>query len=205
MTRTAIPQSRPLAAQATRWRATDSARFNTNNTMESSGVPHDLVQRALPILGRVIAQSSNPLALHLTIHVLEGRPLLDGLGTGVAEAAADSLARVAAGVGHLVHMPSHIYARVGRFAESVAANEAALNADMLYTARGETPYLTAHNAEMLVFSAALGGLREPALRWSRCACAGAASPAHASICLRHRWTRAPPHTRTTAPSHAADH
>jgi len=38
------------------------------------------------------------------------------------------------GAGHIVHMPSHIYWRVGRYADAVSANTAALKADRGYFA-----------------------------------------------------------------------
>ncbi len=46
-----------------------------------------------------------------------------------AEAAADRLGAVAPDAGHLVHMPSHIYWRVGRYADAVRTNELAAAAD----------------------------------------------------------------------------
>jgi hypothetical protein len=61
----------------------------------------------------LLVDPKHPLALHLTIHILEpsSRPI-------AAVQAADQLRDLvtpAWGVGHLVHMPGHIYARVGRY------------------------------------------------------------------------------------------
>ncbi|MEL6322958.1 MAG: hypothetical protein AAFQ84_01875, partial [Pseudomonadota bacterium] len=54
-----------------------------------------------------------------------------------AEAYADSLAGQSLGVGHLVHMPSHIYLRLGRWQKSHTANIAAIAADERYIAESE--------------------------------------------------------------------
>ena len=52
-----------------------------------------------------------------------------------AEPYADRLAALMPGAGHLVHMPSHIYYRVGRYLDSLAANMAAVAADEAYLAK----------------------------------------------------------------------
>jgi hypothetical protein len=54
------------------------------------------------------ADPGHPLALHLYIHALEASS-----NAAKAERAADRLANLVPGSGHLVHMPSHIYFRVG--------------------------------------------------------------------------------------------
>jgi hypothetical protein len=50
------------------------------------------------------------------------------------------------GAGHLVHMPGHIYIRVGRYADAIRGNEHAVHAD-------ET-YIRDHNPAMGVYTAA---------------------------------------------------
>jgi tetratricopeptide (TPR) repeat protein len=65
--------------------------------------------------------------LHLYIHAVEAGP-----DPRRGEAAADRLLRLMPGAGHLVHMPSHIYWRVGRYADAVAVNEDAMAADRRY-------------------------------------------------------------------------
>ena len=60
-----------------------------------------------------------PGAAHFYIHIVEKeRPQL-------AETVADNLGGLAPGAGHLVHMPSHIYLRVGRYHDATEANQAA--------------------------------------------------------------------------------
>ena len=65
-------------------------------------------------------------AHHYLIHTVEAfRPEL-----GVASA--DKLGKLMPGAGHLVHMPSHIYMRVGRYEDSYEANVMAIKADEGY-------------------------------------------------------------------------
>jgi len=71
----------------------------------------------------------HPGALHLYIHAVEGSSTPER-----AEAAADKLETLMPGAGHIVHMPSHIYFRVGRYADSMAVNLRAANSDEAYAA-----------------------------------------------------------------------
>jgi tetratricopeptide (TPR) repeat protein len=76
------------------------------------------------------------------------------------------------GAGHLVHMPAHIYIRVGRWADAIAANEHAVHADQAYIAdqRPEGIYPLAyypHNHHFLSFAAAMAGRSEQAIRAAR--------------------------------------
>jgi len=68
----------------------------------------------------------HPGALHLYIHAVEASNG-DRLELGIA--AADRLRGLIPGSGHLVHMPSHIYARVGRWRDAAAVNRDAIEAD----------------------------------------------------------------------------
>jgi tetratricopeptide (TPR) repeat protein len=63
-------------------------------------------------------------ANHLLIHALEQSPKPDR-----AMASADLLRSLASGAPHLLHMPSHIYIKTGRFADATLANQTALLAD----------------------------------------------------------------------------
>ena len=75
-------------------------------------------------LEHVMAQDPNhPGAAHLYIHAMER------FEPYKAEAAADRLGDLVPVAGHLVHMPSHIYLRVGRYADAVDANAKAAMAD----------------------------------------------------------------------------
>jgi tetratricopeptide (TPR) repeat protein len=65
-------------------------------------------------------------ALHYYIHALEASD------PDRAVAAADRLLTLAPGAGHLVHMPAHIYLRVGRYHDAVLSNLQATTADKNY-------------------------------------------------------------------------
>ena len=103
------------------------------------------------------ADPDHPLALHLYIHALEASS-----NAAKAEPAADGLANLVPGSGHLVHMPSHIYFRVGRYQDSVLANIRAAEVDEAYiaqcNAQGFYPALYyPHNIHFLWASATMQG------------------------------------------------
>lgn len=81
-------------------------------------------------LEKVIARApDHPGALHLYIHAVEASTTPER-----AEPAADRLLKLMPGAGHVVHMPSHIYYRVGRYADAAATNEKAALVDEQYIA-----------------------------------------------------------------------
>lgn len=77
----------------------------------------------------IAKEPAHPGALHLYIHIIEPTSTPEK-----AEFAADRLAPLMPGAGHIVHMPSHIYYRVGRYSDSDRANESAASADEAYIA-----------------------------------------------------------------------
>ena len=103
------------------------------------------------------ADPDHPLALHLYIHALEASS-----NAAKAEPAADRLANLVPGSGHLVHMPSHIYFRVGRYQDSALANMRAAEVDEAYiaqcNAQGFYPALYyPHNIHFLWASSTMQG------------------------------------------------
>ena len=110
----------------------------------------------------------HPQAPHLYIHLMENGP-----DPKMAEAAADRLATpLAAGAGHLVHMPAHIYYRLGRWKDSIRANVAAARADEAYLKqsgeRGMVRYgYYPHNVHFIVSSAQMAGDMPTAIREAR--------------------------------------
>ncbi|MEM9164655.1 MAG: hypothetical protein AAGC54_16515, partial [Cyanobacteria bacterium P01_F01_bin.4] len=104
----------------------------------------------------------HPGALHLYIHAVEKEH------PELAVAVADRLRGLVPDSGHLVHMPSHIYVRVGRYHDAVTVNEDAIEADNAYLARSHVPsiYTAAympHNHHFKWFGALMTGQREIAL------------------------------------------
>ena len=90
-------------------------------------------------LERVMERNlKHPGANHLYIHLLEA-----SLEPERALPQADRLADLMPNAGHVVHMPSHIYVRVGDFAKSIATNERSLAADKAFLAAwGDIPFPT---------------------------------------------------------------
>ena len=81
-------------------------------------------------LETVLRQAPNhPGALHLYIHAVEASTTPER-----GEAAADRLLVLMPEAGHIVHMPSHIYYRVGRYADAARVNELAATVDEAYIA-----------------------------------------------------------------------
>ena len=70
---------------------------------------------------------NNPLANHLYIHAVEASPRPEK-----ALPSAKRLETLVPGSGHLVHMPGHIYIRVGRYRDAALANQRAVKVDQHY-------------------------------------------------------------------------
>ncbi|MGE3777119.1 MAG: hypothetical protein AB7F89_08050, partial [Pirellulaceae bacterium] len=114
-------------------------------------------------LERVLALAPrHPLALHLYIHAVEA-----STDPGRADDEADRLRDLLPGLGHLVHMPSHIDVRRGRWREALAANEKAIRADERYHSRSPQQdfyrLYMAHNRHMLTYAAMMRGQSELAV------------------------------------------
>jgi tetratricopeptide (TPR) repeat protein len=127
------------------------------------GKPYPDTIEMMNVLENVITQNPNhPGAIHLYIHVVEyARPEL-------AEAGADRLLKLVPGAGHLVHMPSHIFRRIGRYHDASLSNLTAIKADEDYIVqcRAQGVYPLAyhpHNIHFLWDSATMEGSRKVAL------------------------------------------
>ncbi len=95
---------------------------------QKDGTPKSDTTRVLATLERVMAaHPDHPGAHHYYIHLLEASNDPDR-----AVPSADRLGSLMPAAGHMVHMPSHIYIRVGRYADAAAANERAIEADEDY-------------------------------------------------------------------------
>ena len=119
-------------------------------------------------LEKIIARAPNhPGALHLYIHAVEASTTPER-----AEPAADRLLVLMPGAGHVVHMPSHIYYRVGRYADAAASNEKAALVDEAYIAackaQGFYPAgYYGHNIHFLWTSSEMEGRYQAAIDASR--------------------------------------
>lgn len=119
---------------------------------------------AKELLERVIAaHPDHPGAHHYYIHLMEARE------PHLAEPSADALGKLMPSAGHLVHMPAHIYIRVGRYDDAVTSNQRAIAADLDYIAQcnAQGLYPVAyypHNVHFLWASATFGGRAELAIQ-----------------------------------------
>ena len=137
---------------------------------ESDGrTPKGRIGPTIAKIEQVLARSPNhPQAIHLYIHLLEASATPQR-----AEAAADRLASpLVPAAGHLVHMPGHLYYRLGRFRDSIRVNVAAAEADEAYlrTADDKGIYRYGyypHNVHFIVASAQMGGDKATAIEQAR--------------------------------------
>ena len=114
-------------------------------------------------LETVLKRSPNyPPAIHLYIHITEA-----STDPFRAEAPADRLRDQSLKLGHLVHMPSHTYYRIGRWHKSLESNIDAVETDAAYIAKSgpENSYQYTyypHNVHFAMTTAQVGGERDVA-------------------------------------------
>ena len=146
----------------------DAAVFHAEALMDLQ--PWDYYDQALRPKGHtaeVVARLESVMArypehagaLHLYVHAVEASAHPER-----GAAAADRLRDLVPGSGHLVHMPAHIYARVGRWHDAVLANQRAIEADDAYLAlcrgnvKGVYPLgYVPHNHHFLWFASSMEG------------------------------------------------
>lgn len=133
------------------------------NYWEAGGVARAETTEAIAAIQQAIAlQARHPGALHFMIHLMEEVRPEDGI------AAADALRGLVPDAGHLVHMPGHIYLRVGRYADSLKINIEAGKADESYINQCQVQGFYAigyhpHNWHFVAVSASMLGNREQAM------------------------------------------
>ena len=132
-----------------------------------SGEPKGRTAEFVGIIEKTLeTHPQHPGANHFFIHAVEASANPDR-----AVAAADRLTEIVPGSGHLVHMPSHIYIRVGRYADAASSNIAAIEVDRAYLAQAPAPGLYAayygHNLHFLAFASMMSGNYEQAIRAAR--------------------------------------
>ena len=153
--------------------------------------PYPETREVLRVLESVLVRDPNhPGAIHLYIHTVElARPEL-------AEAGAERLRKLAPGAGHLVHMPSHIFRRIGRYKDASQSNVDAIAADEDYITqcRAQGVYPLAyypHNIHFLWDSATMEGRSRLAIEAARKAAASIPADAWREIPLLHQFLVAP--------------
>jgi tetratricopeptide (TPR) repeat protein len=99
-----------------------------------NGEPKTATREFIDVLETVLRREPrHPGGSHLLIHAVEkGRP-----AEGVP--AAERLDADPQATGHLVHMASHIYMRVGRYEDAARVNQRAIEDDDAYAAKNQVP------------------------------------------------------------------
>lgn len=124
---------------------------------DKNGHPSPNIKEAKQALEKAMKiNPSHPGTHHYYIHMVE-LPKPD-----LAVPSAEKLAGLMPGAGHMVHMPGHIYMRVGRYKEAVEANQAAILVDEDYIsqcyAQGQYPLgYYPHNIHFLWSAATMMG------------------------------------------------
>jgi tetratricopeptide (TPR) repeat protein len=136
------------------------------NYWRPDGTPYEGTTEIVRQLRRVIAANPNhPGACHYYIHAVEA------VDPKAAVPCAERLARLMPGEGHMVHMPAHIYIRVGRWNDAVKANQHAIHTDEMFI-EGQNPqgvYPLAyypHNIHFLAFASTMAGRSAQAIEAS---------------------------------------
>lgn len=132
-----------------------------------SGEPKGRTEEFVGIIEKALkTHPLHPGANHFLIHAIEASSNPD-----VAVEAADRLTEIVPGSGHLVHMPSHIYIRVGRYADAAKSNINAIEVDRAYLAKAPAPGIYAmyygHNLHFLAYASMMSGNYEQAIQAAR--------------------------------------
>lgn len=131
------------------------------------GEPSPGTEEIVGVLESVLARAPEHVgANHYYIHAVEASRQPQR-----AEPSAERLGALLPGAGHVVHMPAHIFQRVGRYADASEANRRAIEADRRYLATidplGYYPFYVGHNYGFLAYSASMQGRGAEALAASR--------------------------------------
>ncbi|HXY31692.1 MAG TPA: hypothetical protein VEI06_13360 [Gemmatimonadaceae bacterium] len=131
------------------------------------GQPKGRIEEIITTLEGVLAREpDHPGACHYYIHAVEA-----SLAPQRAVRCAERLAELMPGAGHIVHMPAHIYMRLGRYEEATRHNEHALSADATYMERRSlgpaNEMYHAHNFHFLSSALAMQGRGAAAIRAAR--------------------------------------
>lgn len=127
--------------------------------------PKGQIGDAIRLVEAVLARDpDHPQASHLYIHLVEASATPER-----AEPYADRLAKpLMPGAGHMLHMPAHLYYRVGRYEDSIRVNREAMRVDEDYLQKSTETGLYRygyypHNIHFIVTSAQMAGDKNTAL------------------------------------------
>jgi tetratricopeptide (TPR) repeat protein len=138
-----------------------------NYWKQPGGEPYPGTTELVSRLEGVIQKNPNhPGACHFYIHAVEA------VHPEKAVPCAERLAALMPGEGHMVHMPAHIYIRMGRYNEAVESNVHAVHTDEMYI-EGQKPQgvypigYYPHNLHFLAFASTMAGRSAQALQAAR--------------------------------------
>jgi tetratricopeptide (TPR) repeat protein len=138
--------------------AESAMNLNPWHLWTADGKPAEGTEEIVRVLESVLKHDPNHLgANHYYIHAVEASPHPER-----ALPSAARLEKLASAAGHLVHMPAHIYARVGDHPAAAHCNELAVAADKKFLAatheQGVYPlFYYSHNLHFLAFAASMEG------------------------------------------------
>ena len=131
----------------------------------TDGLPKPATQQAKLVLEKMLKKfPDHPGANHLYIHLVEASPTPD-----IALNSAKVLETSMPAAGHLVHMPSHIYVRIGEYEKSIKQNLLAAKADEEYLSNSANKGMYRsgyypHNIDFVCYSAYMEGRSELAVQ-----------------------------------------
>jgi tetratricopeptide (TPR) repeat protein len=125
---------------------------------QKNGAPKPATAQAQNILEVALKKFPNhPGAHHLYIHLVEASPTPE-----LALHSAEFLENAMPAAGHIVHMPAHIYVRVGQYSRSIESNLKAVKADEQYLSYSDNQGMYRlmyypHNVDFIAFSSYMEG------------------------------------------------
>ncbi|HSH88732.1 MAG TPA: hypothetical protein VK996_02045 [Ramlibacter sp.] len=132
---------------------------------DKAGKPAGLIGEVTQRLERLLATQTDHIGLnHYLIHAVDAVSVAPR-----AVAAADRLGKLAPRSPHLLHMPAHTYVNVGRYADAVRVNDAAVAADVAFTedlkVQGFSPTADwrGHNLSFMWYAAIMAGNEDGAM------------------------------------------
>lgn len=171
------------------------------NYWAEDGSPRPGTAELVQVLERVMKKDSlHPGANHYYIHAVEA-----SLSPERGLAAAHRLRDLVPGSGHLVHMPSHIYLRVGQYHEASLCNDRAIAADEAYITKYKVTGMYAamyypHNVHFLWYSTGMEGRKADSLKAAR-KLADLVTPESMKMMPEAQWFKA---TQYLAPARFGD-
>jgi len=173
----ALAQRHPRDAEIATLAAEAELNLHPYDWWETDGAAKSWTVGATDMLARALRLApDHPGANHYWIHVMESSAHPER-----ALPSADRLRTLVPGSGHLLHMPAHIYMRVGRYGDASHANEVSIAADRAYLAQVDAQRAyrvgyVAHNHHFLYASAAMEGRSRAALAAAQAAYPAACGP-----------------------------